>query len=445
MSSVVEILKKKSSSSLVVLGSVLLGIAFGMWWPKLAVSSVIISDIYVDMLKMVSMPFMISAVVYSLSNLIKGGGALGIISRVLKLLFYFMTGCALIGLLAAFLMGPGRGLSQETLLMLSNLVGQNINRESEIEMPLFAPLLVNNPMSIKQMLLGIIPSNIFQALTNGDALQILIFSLIFGIVVGRMKPAVSIPLTDALNGVFNACLKLTIWLNYLVPPVLVTMVAYQVATSGIAPLRAMLGFLLTLGASGLAVLAISFILLRWSTGLPWREVVDSQRESLIMAVATRSSPACMPIMINTLVNRLGLPKERVELLVPLGISLLRLGPVLNYTVATLFIAQMFGKELQVMEWIFVAIGGVLMGMASSGMSGIATISLTGTVCSFIGIPFSSLLVLFVAIDPLCNTIRIVVSIAGTNAFTALACKETKRHEAVDATPVNPNYRVAEEY
>jgi len=441
MSAITEIIKKKSSSPSIVVASVLIGIVFGIWLPNVSTAAVIISDIYVDMLKMVTIPFMISSVVYSLSRLIKSGGALGLISRVVKLLVIFMIATALIGLLTAVVMGPGRDLSQETLMMLSNLVGKNLNRGGEIEMPLFAPLPAINALSLKQMLLGIIPSNIFQALTKGDTLKILFFSVLFGLVIGCIKQDVSQALTDALYGIFDACLKLTVWLNYMVPLVLVTMVGYQVATSGFTPLYAMLGFIITLGASGLVTVAVLFMLIRWSTGLPWREVLESQRESVVMAIATRSSSASMPAMIKSLVERLGFPKERIELMVPLGVSLLRLGPVLNYTVATLFIAQMFGKDLQVLELFVIAVGAVLTGFASSGMTGIATISLTGIVCPFIGLPFTSLFVLFIAIDPLCDTIRSVVTIVGTNAFSVIACRQTNKIAEADEGVLKQDYEM----
>jgi len=429
MNSVAEIIKKKSSSPSVVVASVLLGVAFGTWRPNMAVATVVFSDIYVDLLKLISIPFMISSVVYSLSQLIGGHDTQGILGRVAKLLVFSMIGCALLGLFAAAVMGPGRNLSEDTMMTLGRMTGQNMG---EVEIPLYTSLTESSSLSIKAMILGIIPSNIFTALTNGDTLKILIFSLLFGLVVGRMKPEVSKPLNDVLNSVFNACLKLTIWLNLLVPLVLVSMVAYQVATSGLAPLRAMLGFLMTFGATGIIVIAVSLFLLRLSTGLPWHEVLSSQRESLIMAVATRSAPACMPTMINTLAGRIGLPKERIELMVPLGVSVLRIASVLYYTTATLFIAQMYGKDLHAMEWFAVAFGAVLAGFASSGMTGIVTISLTGIVCSYIGLPFASLLVLFVAIEPLGSTIRTVITVMGTNAFAAISCEGTSKPVEVEA-------------
>ena len=425
---------------MVILICVVAGIGFGVWLPGFSVSSVIISDIYVELLKMLTVPFMISSIIYSMNRLIKGGGVAGVIGKVVALICIAMVGAAVLGIVATQLIGPGRGLSHETLTMFSNLLGQNIDRR-DLEMPLFTSLPISSTMSFRDTILGLLPANIFAALNNGEALKILVFSILFGIVIGSMKSEMSAPLADAFSSVFTLCMKLTTWLNVFVPLVLVAMVANQVATSGIAPLRAMLGFLITLASVGLVIIFISFLLLRWSTGLSLSEVLLSQRESMTIAIATRNSLACIPVMIEALVERLGFSKERVELLVPIGITLLRIGPVFHYAIATIFIAQMFGKELQLTDFFIIAIGSVLTGLASSGMSGIATISMTGIVCAFVGIPFSTLIVLFAAIDPLSNAIRIVASVVGTNAFAAMACTSKTGAAAIASTTGIPDIKI----
>jgi Na+/H+-dicarboxylate symporter len=139
-----------------------------------------------------------------------------------------------------------------------------------------------------------------------------------------------------------------------------------------------------------------------------------------MAVATRSSTACMPIMITSLVETLGFARSRIELLVPLGISLLRIGPVIYYVVATMFIAQLYGVHLGILQLGLVGIGSMLAGFASSGMSGLVTLSLTGLVCNYLRLPFEAAMALFIAVDPLCDMLRTAVLVVGNNAFAAMA-------------------------
>ncbi len=434
MKKLTDILREKSTSPSVVLASVIAGLCLGNLSPGFSLSINFVSELYVNLLKMITLPFMMAAVIYSITLLLKSEDISGILGRIVSLFFFFMFACTLVGLVVGFVMGPGRGLSEHTLSMLGKLVGEDLNHTDQIEMTLFGKLPVVNSLRISDTLMGIVPNNIFVALFNGDTVKVLIFSLIIGLVVGHLPSQVSQPLIDALNGIFHACLKLTIWLNYLLPLVLIAMVAYQTATMGIEPLKMMLGFIVTLGVASLIVIFVSFIALQRASGQKWKTVWDSQRETIFFVIATRNSMAAIPLMIDGLVKHLGFNKSRIELMVPLGVSLLRVGPALFYTIATLFIAQLYGRVLLPFEWVIIVIASVIAAFASSGMTGLTTISLTGIVCSLLGLPFESLIVLFAAIDTLSNTLRVVVTALCANAFAAMACKQENENQSLKAVP-----------
>lgn len=411
----------------VVLVSLFAGIGVGLYAPKLALGIGFFGDIYVDLLKMIVLPFMISAVIFSLRELMQEGSASQLIGRAVPIILLSMLVTTALGLIAALLMTPGSDLPADTLHTLGRLVGADLDRSGHIEMSLSneagetGPADQNKATGAVTMLLGIVPGNIFAALAQGDTLKALVFSLLFGLAIGKAPASTSQPLTQTLEMVYRACQTLTHWFNYMLPPVLLSMVASQVAKTGIEPMRAMLHFITTFGLASLTLIALCFWLLCRASGQPWRNILRSQREPLTMAVATRNSLACMPAMIESLAADLRFPRKRIELLVPFGVSLLRLGPILYYAVATLFIAQLYGQALTPGEIAIVAVGAMLAGFASAGMNGIVTISLTGVVCSHIGLPFEAMFVLFVAIDPICDMFRTMVLVAGNNAFAALAC------------------------
>lgn len=425
MNNLTDTWRKLASSPSAVIVSLLAGIALGLLSPRLAKEIGFIGDIYVDLLKMTILPFMVSAVIFSLRRLFQEGGTSRILGRIVVIFIVTMLITAVVGLLSALIIAPGSNLSTDTMLTLGKLVGDDLTSSGHLEIPLSEIAEPKKTASFGEALLSIIPSNIFSALTHGEALKALIFSLLFGLAIGQVPSKTSESLTQTLETVYHACQKLTHWFNYLLPLVLFSMVASQVGKTGLEPMQAMLRFLLALGAGTLVIIALSLWGLRWSSQLPWREVLRSQREPLTMAIATRSSPACMPSMIESLVDRLHFPRTRVELVVPLGVSLLRLGPVLYYVIATFFIAQMYGRELQTAEIFVVLIASILAGFASSGMtSGFITISLTSIVCTYISLPFEAALALFVAIDPVCDMLRTLILVASNNAFAALACKRS---------------------
>lgn len=110
----------------------------------------------------------------------------------------------------------------------------------------------------------------------------------------------------------------------------------------------------------------------------------------------------------------------MELLVPLGITLLRVGHALYYLVSTLFIAQLYGAHLGHAQLGLAAAGSVLASIASAGASGLLATPLTGMVCGFLGLPWEAAMALFLAISPLCDMLRTLSGVAGDTAIAAFA-------------------------
>ena len=399
------------------------GIALGLLSPYEARALAFSVDIYTSLLMMIAVPFMVSALIFNLSELMHSNDSSRVFGMTVRLIILGKVGAALLAIVIAVAVGPGRNMDGATLSTLGQLVGEDLNGGDKIEMTLAGSLSPDKAMALKDVLLSMIPNNIFAALTRGETLKVLIFSLLFGLVIGRLPHLYAQPLNDALRGVYQGCLKLTIWFNYVLPIILFVMVANLFATTGVGPLRGMLGFLLVLAGASLLVVTVSVALIRWVSKAPWRTVLRSQRDSYVLAVATRSSPACMPLMIDGLVKLLGLPASRVELMVPLGVSLLRLAPVLYYAIAVMFIAQMYGRELALAEYAVICLGAILASFAATGMAGMAGMALIGVICSYIGLPFGGLLVLFVAVEPVTETFGTLANVAAVNAFAALGCRE----------------------
>jgi Na+/H+-dicarboxylate symporter len=274
-------------------------------------------------------------------------------------------------------------------------------------------------VSFMQVLVSMVPSNIFTALANGDALKTLVFAMLFGFAVGRVPARVSDGLTQTLETIYNACQILMRWLNYPLPIILFCMSAAQMAKTGVGPLQAMAQFVLAFAVASLLVLAISTVIVWKRSNATFLETLSALEGPFALALATRSSPTCMPSMIESLADRLGFARTRVELVVPLSISLLRIGPVVYYVAATMFIAQLYGKSLGPSELAVVMSASILAGFASAGMTGLLTVSLVGLTCSYLGLPFEAAFILFVAVDPICDMLRTLVNVIGNSAAVAL--------------------------
>lgn len=405
------------SNPWVVIGSILAGLAVGELAPKLALSLEVVGDIYLNLLKMVVLPFIVAAVIFSLRKLFSDSNSAAILPRLLAAFLLSFFGAALIGLLVGILVAPGRHLSPDTLMAMGQLAGTDTFSHDYIA--LSATSASKPAQGLGDIILTLIPGNIFTALTEGDTLKVLAFSLMFGFAVGKTRERAAETFSSALETIYHACLTLTRWFNRMLPVVLFAIIASQIAKTGLEPLKAMFKFILALALGTLVIALLSLLALRVVSRRTWPEVLRSQRAPWLMAIATRNSPACMPTMITSLVESLGFVRSRIELLVPLGISLLQIGSALYYALATFFIAQLYDVRLTLLQMGVVVVGSVLVGIASSGMSGLVAIGLTGLVCDYLRLPFEAAMALFVAVDPLVDILDTLVTVAGNMAFAAM--------------------------
>jgi len=404
----------------VVIISLGAGVAFGMLAPALATTLGFVGDIYVDLLKMITLPFMVSAVIFSLQRLFRDGGTASLLGRVALVFLAFSAFVAIAGAATLLILRPGENLPSTTMQTFGQIVGGDLSA-SDTAMNLRGVDEVKKTASFADLLVSLVPANIFSALANGDTLKTLVFALLFGLAVGHVPTRISDGLTQALETVYHACQTLMRWLSFPLPVVLFCMSAAQLGKTGIEPLRAM-------GAFVVAFLVVSVLLLMVAAVIIWKrsngtlgQTLNALRGPFALALATRSSATCMPIMIESLVTRLGFARSRVELLVPLTVSLLRIGPVVYYVCATLFIAQIYGRSLSPVEIGIVLTSSVLAGFASAGMTGLVTVSLIGMTCTYLGLPFEAAFILFLVVDPVCDMLRTLVLVIGNTAAVAVVC------------------------
>ena len=403
-----------------VLACVAAGGVAGWAVPALMRPLGLVGIVYVDLLKMIVLPFMISAVIFSLQNLHREGGAARIFKRVVVVFLATSLLTAALAVAASLLMRPSGELPAETRAALGAIVSADGER-SNTEMSLRTHEEPPRVTSMTDVLQSLIPQNIFAVLANGETLKALVFALLFGFAAGQVPTRVSTALNDALETIYRACQTLTRWVNLPVPLVLFCMVASQVAQTGLQPLRAMAGFVVVFLFSCALLLALAMAVISRRAGVSYGAVLAAMREPFALGVATNNSATCMPAMVDGLVHQLQFARARVELLVPLSISLLRVGTVAYFVCGTLFIAALYGRILSPYDVALLALLSVLAGFAAAGMTGILTVSLIGTICNFLSLPFEAAFVLLVAVDPICTMARTAVTVIGSCAAVATVC------------------------
>src|ERR1700674_4417770 len=291
-----------------VLAALLLGIVLGVAAPNFAVGLKVFSDAFLKLISMIVAPIVFWLVVHGIA----GAGDLKKVGRVgVKALVYFevMTTVALVvGLLLAYLFGPGHGMNIDP----STLDAKALNSYADNAHKLQGG-------GIGSFLLNIIPTTSFDALSRNDVLQVLFFAILFGVslaLVGGEKGERIGSFIEAVSTVLFRAMGLIV---RVAPLGVLGAVAYTVGKYGVGSLKQLISlvalFYVSLAVFVLGVLGSVMALV----GLNIFKFLSYLREELTIVLATASSDAVLPQIMRKL-ERLGVKDSVVGLVIPTGYS-----------------------------------------------------------------------------------------------------------------------------
>ncbi len=430
ISSVMSSWMRLMSHPAAVFGGLAAGVAVGLASAPVAAALAPVGQLYVSLLTMLVLPFMVSAIIVSLARLWNRSAAGAEIGRLATAMVIFMAVAALVGIGTGLAMAPGKvdGGPQAALgRIVSNSTGAFAGT---VRVDLSArPRRPDEIKEVSEAIAHVFPNNIFNALSLGNSLQVVIFSLLFGLALGATPHGGANALIDALEMAFRGCQTMMRGVNALLPIAMCAMVAPLVGHfaggAGGGSLQAMMMFVVAQIVGTAVLFGLAAVTIGWRTGIGTVAGIVALREPITMAFGTRNSIACIPSVIDKMSAQLGLIRDDLELVVPLGIALCRFGPVTYYAIATLFIAQIYAIHLTLAQLAIVMMASMMAGLASSGSSGIITIAMVGLVCGPLGLPIGAAMVLFIAVEPIIAGFRVLAIVHGTCALAALTCQRER--------------------
>ena len=412
-------LKSFLTSPWTILGSIILGILAGVYAPTMSINFESVGGIYISLLKVVVLPFLLATILVGVISLLQKEGSATMIRRIIMGFIASMLIAGTIGVGTVALTGSEMTPEKQTQLgaiVNSKDSGSDLNITLHEAMPVAAHV---DPMQMAQKF---IPENIFNTLNNGESLKIVIFCLIFGIALGNIKSVGQEIMVDMLKSVQQASISIFKFLNFFLPFALLAMISSQVGKVGVGIFLTMLDFITqqAIGGGLLIIAATAVIWVRSKVSL--MEVIQATKETLIVAVSSRSSLACIPYAQEAL-HKLKFDRSGVELTVPLSFTVNRIGSIVYYAIATVFIANIYGAPMGFVGLAVVLLGSILAGLASAGTTGILTVATVAVVCDLLKLPSEAVLVLLIAVDPLMDMIRTASHVHGNVAVTAFVCEK----------------------
>ena len=399
------------SNTVQIFIGLLLGIVIGYFWPSSDATGTHVAglgeqikplaDTFLRMIKMIIAPLLFSTLVVGIA----GTGDLKAMGRIgVKAIIYFEVATTIalfLGLGIVNFFQPGIGVERPSMSVDSLKSVQAIQAHTGWD-----------------MLVSLIPTSVVDAMAKGDILQLVIFSIFFGIglaAVGKKGK----PVLDVLESTAQVMFKFTGYVMKFAPIGVMAAISATVGKMGLGILFT-LGKLVLLMYGGLIVFAIIVIggvsvLIR----VPFFTFMRAIKEPFLIAFTTASSEAALPKALEVM-ERFGCPKNIVGLVLPTGYSFNLDGTTLYLSLASVFVAQLFGVPMTFGQQIVMMLTLMLTSKGVAGVPRAALVVLTATLVQF-DLPLEGAAILL-AIDQIMDMGRTAVNVMGNCIATAVVAR-----------------------
>lgn len=273
---------------------------------------------------------------------------------------------------------------------------------------------------LKDVLINLFPSNPIRAMAEGNMLQVIVFAILFGIALALAGKAGE-RVASLFNDLNEVIMKLIIILMNLAPYGVFCLMAKLFATLGFYTIGNLITyFLLVLFVLLLHGTATYPLMLKLLAGLNPFIFFRKMRPAMLFAFSTASSNATLPITLETATRRLGIRNTIASFTIPLGATINMDGTAIMQGVATVFIAQAYNIDLNLIQYLSIILTATLASIGTAGVPGVGLIMLA-MVLQQVGLPVEGIS-LIIGVDRLLDMTRTVVNISGDCTISCIVAK-----------------------
>ncbi len=394
---------------LFMVSGVVAGFVLGALFPSFSLSFAVVGELFLRALKMVVLPLIVVSIAGAILNM----ESLEKFKRIGgRALLYYTTTTALAvvtGLIVVTLFKPGIGVS----------LSQGELKVKEVA------------FSFKELLTSLIPENFFKALVDFNVLAVIVATILFSLAVLSLEWRRELLLKQVIAELDASLMKLTSWIIKTAPVGICALIAGKVASLGGASalkpiLYSLSKYVLTVLAGLLVHALITLPLLYFLfTGKNPYSLIGKVREALVTAFATASSSATLPITIAVSVVA-GIKRQVAQFTLPLGATINMDGTALYEAVAAVFLAQAYGLDLSLPQYLVIFLTATLAAIGAAGIpeAGLVTMVL---VLESVGIPVEGIGIIL-AVDWFLDRCRTAVNVLGDIIGAAIISASLEEEE-----------------
>lgn len=371
-----------------------------------------IGDLFLRLIRMVVVPLVFASLLVGTASLgdPKKLGRIG-----MKTVSFYLVSTALaitLGLTIANLAQPGSRLDEATR---DGLLAQY---QGDMQASVDA---VQEAPSVIDTLLRIVPTNPMESLMSGNMLQIIFFALLLGIALTMLpesKSETKRSVVDFFDGIADAMVQVVHIVMKLAPYAVLALIAAVIGDFGLEILMSLLVY----SACVLAGLVIHMIVVysgavRLMAGMSPLQFFKGIRPAQLIAFSSSSSNATLPVTMECAEDNLGVSDEVSAFVLPLGATVNMDGTALYQGAAAVFIAQVYGLDLTLMQQVTIVLMATLASIGAAGVPGVGIITLA-MVLEQIGLPLEGI-ALILGVDRILDMARTTINVTGDSAVAVV--------------------------
>ena len=389
---------QKRSLTTWIFVAMLAGGVLGHDFPQLAVNLRVLALIFLRMIRTIVAPLLFATLVSGIAGHsdLKKVGRMGV-----KAILYFEV--------------------VTTLALIIGLVAINVSRAGVgVNLPTTSTEnLQTQKLTASETILHIFPENLAKAVAEGQILQVVVFSILFGIALALVSEAYRRQMLSFTESLAETMFKFTSIVMYFAPVGVGAAIAYTVASTGMGILFNLARLLLTLYVALLVFVCGVLLPIALMVRVPLRRFIAAVAEPVTIAFGTANSEAALPRAMEAM-ESIGVPREVVAFVMPAGYSFNLDGSTLYLSLASIFVAQAAGIHLSIGRQLLIMLTLLLTSKGVAGVSRASIVILLGTVGSF-GLPVEPVFILL-GIDQLMDMARTSVNVLGNCLATVVVAK-----------------------
>lgn len=368
-------------------------IAFGIApWVALA------GNIFLALIKMVIIPLVMSSIILGITSA-EDTSTLKSLGLKIAPYFVFTTIVAVtIGIIISYTIAPGNYVSPDIVSQMAT----SITVVKEV------PSL--NIISIPDMLVNFIPVNTTQAQLDGDILAFVVLAIFVGVALLNMKEEESKPMKDLAKSFQAFSLTVIDWAMKLAPFAVFGLLCSITIKIGFDAISSMSMYVFTVISGLLLLLCFYLVIVYFAAKIKPLDFLFKIREVQLMAFSTSSSAAVMPLSMKIAEDKLNIPTPISKFVIPLGATINMDGTALYQVCAAIFLTQLFGIELSLIELVILAMTTVGASIGAPSTPGVGIVILA-TILQGIGVPVEGI-ALILGVDRILDMCRTTINVTG---------------------------------